>query len=146
MDSNNIPIGKIKNGDVVFCFNFRTDRGREITEVLTQQDFPDFGMQKLDLHYVTMTNYDKKFKDINVVFDDKTLTKTLGEVLEENGKSQIRVAETEKYPHVTFFFSGGREELFSNEKRILCPSPKEVATYDLKPEMSAYDITEKNYS
>ena len=143
VDSNNIPIGKIKNGDVVFCFNFRTDRGREITEVLTQQDFPDFGMQKLDLHYVTMTNYDKKFKNINVVFDDKTLTKTLGEVLEENGKSQIRVAETEKYPHVTFFFSGGREELFSNEKRILCPSPKEVATYDLKPEMSAYDITEK---
>ncbi|WP_120489350.1 2,3-bisphosphoglycerate-independent phosphoglycerate mutase [Bergeyella cardium] len=141
IDEHQNPIAKIKDGDVVFCFNFRTDRGREITEVLSQQDFPDFGMHKLNLHYITMTNYDSEFKGVQVVFDEEVLTHTLGEILEANGKRQIRTAETEKYPHVTFFFSGGREEPFNGEKRILCPSPKDVATYDLKPEMSAYDIT-----
>lgn len=136
------PIATIKEGDVVFCFNFRTDRGREITEVLSQQDFSEFGMHALELYYLTMTNYDKDFKNVKVVFDEEVLTGTLGEILEKNGKSQIRVAETEKYPHVTFFFSGGREDVFVNERRILCPSPKDVPTYDFKPEMSAYDITQ----
>ena len=140
---NHLPVTKIQNEDVVFCFNFRTDRGREISDVLCQHNFPDYNMQKLDLYYVTMTNYDKEFKNVHVVFDEKVLTETLGEVLEKNGKTQIRVAETEKYPHVTFFFSGGREEMFDGERRILCPSPKDVPTYDFKPEMSAYDITEK---
>ncbi|SEF60451.1 phosphoglycerate mutase [Halpernia humi] len=140
---NNLPVTKIENGDVVFCFNFRTDRGREITEVLSQKNFPDFGMHKLDLYYVTMTNYEKDFKNVNVVFDENVLTETMGEILEKNNKTQIRVAETEKYPHVTFFFSGGREAQFKGESRILCPSPKDVPTYDFKPEMSAYDITEK---
>lgn len=130
---------KIEEGDVVLCFNFRTDRGREITEVLTQQDFPDQEMRKLDLHYVTMTNYDNSFSGVHVMYDKDNLRMTLGEVLEKNGKKQIRIAETEKYPHVTFFFSGGREEPFKGEERILCPSPK-VATYDLQPEMSAADI------
>ena len=142
LGENNAPVAKIENDDVVFCFNFRTDRGREITEVLTQKDYPDFGMQKLNLYYVTMTNYEKTFQNVNVVYDDEVLQETMGEVLEKNGKTQIRVAETEKYPHVTFFFSGGREVPFEGEKRILCPSPKDVPTYDLKPEMSAYDITE----
>lgn len=140
-NNENKPISTIKDGDVVFCFNFRTDRGREITEVLSQTDFLEFGMKHLDLYYITMTNYDKEFKNVKVVFDEEVLTGTLGEILEQNRKSQIRVAETEKYPHVTFFFSGGREEQFELEKRILCPSPKDVPTYDLKPEMSAYDIT-----
>lgn len=143
VDAAEQPVAKIENGDVVFCFNFRTDRGREITEVLTQQDFPEFDMHKLELYYVTLTNYDKDFKDVKVVFDEEVLSDTLGEILERNGKSQIRVAETEKYPHVTFFFSGGRENPFVGESRILCPSPKDVPTYDFKPEMSAYDITEK---
>ncbi len=141
LNGDGLPIAKIQEGDVVFCFNFRTDRGREITEVLSQQDFPEFGMQRMDLYYVTLTNYDKDFKNVKVVFDEEVLSETMGEVLEKNGKSQIRVAETEKYPHVTFFFSGGREDVFLNEKRILCPSPKDVPTYDLKPEMSANDIT-----
>lgn len=141
LNADGLPIAKIQEGDVVFCFNFRTDRGREITEVLSQQDFPEFGMHRLDLYYVTLTNYDKDFKNVKVVFDEEVLSETMGEVLEKNGKSQIRVAETEKYPHVTFFFSGGREDVFLNEKRILCPSPKDVPTYDLKPEMSANDIT-----
>ncbi len=140
-NADGLPMAKIQEGDVVFCFNFRTDRGREITEVLSQQDFPEFGMHRLDLYYVTLTNYDKDFKNVKVVFDEEVLSETMGEVLEKNGKSQIRVAETEKYPHVTFFFSGGREDVFLNEKRILCPSPKDVPTYDLKPEMSANDIT-----
>lgn len=140
---NHLAVTKIENDDVVFCFNFRTDRGREITEVLTQKDFPDYGMEKLNLYYVTMTNYEKDFKNVNVVFDENVLTETMGEILEKNHKNQIRVAETEKYPHVTFFFSGGREEQFEGERRILCPSPKDVPTYDFKPEMSAYDITEK---
>lgn len=138
---NGLPIATIENGDVVICFNFRTDRGREITEVLSQQDFPDYEMQKLDLYYVTLTNYDKTYQNVKVVFDENVLQNTMGEVLENAGKSQIRIAETEKYPHVTFFFSGGREEEFKDERRLLCPSPKDVATYDLKPEMSAYDIT-----
>ncbi|UQB70295.1 2,3-bisphosphoglycerate-independent phosphoglycerate mutase [Epilithonimonas zeae] len=138
---NHFPIAKIEDHDVVISFNFRTDRGREITEVLSQQDFPEYGMKKLDLYYVTLTNYDKTFQNVRVVFDENVLQKTMGEVLEAAGKSQIRIAETEKYPHVTFFFSGGRETEFVQERRLLCPSPKDVATYDLKPEMSAYDIT-----
>lgn len=138
---NGKPLPNIAADDVVICFNFRTDRGREITQVLTQSDFPDFGMKKLPLHYITLTNYDDTFEKVQVLFDKDNLNNTLGEVLAQNGKKQIRIAETEKYPHVTFFFSGGREEPFAGEKRILCPSPK-VATYDLKPEMSAYEIVE----
>ncbi|WOK06525.1 2,3-bisphosphoglycerate-independent phosphoglycerate mutase [Imperialibacter roseus] len=138
-DAAGKPLAVIEEGDVVLCFNFRTDRGREITEVLTQKDFPEHGMKKLSLYYVTMTNYDDTFKDVKVLFDKDNLVNTLGEVLAAHGKKQIRIAETEKYPHVTFFFSGGREEPFDGEKRLLCPSPK-VATYDLKPEMSAEDI------
>lgn len=133
----------ISAGDVVISFNFRTDRGREITEVLTQQAFPEYDMQPLDLYYVTLTNYDKSFKNVHVVFDDQTLPMTLGEVLQNAGKTQVRAAETEKYPHVTFFFSGGQEKEFSGESRILCPSPKDVPTYDLKPQMSAGDITDR---
>lgn len=133
------PVTVIENGDVVLCFNFRTDRGREITEVLTQQDFHEQNMNKLDLYYVTLTNYDDTFTGVKVIFDKDNLNNTLGEVLSKAGKKQIRIAETEKYPHVTFFFSGGREEPFDGEKRLLCPSPK-VATYDLQPEMSANDI------
>lgn len=138
---NIVPVAKIIEDDVVICFNFRTDRGREITEVLSQKDFPDYSMRKLNLYYITLTNYDKTFQNVQVVFDENVLTETMGEVLEKNGKTQIRIAETEKYPHVTFFFSGGREQEFNGEKRLLCPSPKDVPTYDLKPEMSAYDIT-----
>lgn len=138
---NIVPVAKIIENDVVICFNFRTDRGREITEVLSQKDFPEYSMKKLNLNYITLTNYDKTFQNVQVVFDENVLTETMGEVLEKNGKTQIRIAETEKYPHVTFFFSGGREEEFNGEKRLLCPSPKDVPTYDLKPEMSAYDIT-----
>ncbi|MFV0305334.1 MAG: 2,3-bisphosphoglycerate-independent phosphoglycerate mutase [Moheibacter sp.] len=133
--------GLIEEGDVVINFNFRTDRGREITQVLTQEDFPEFGMKKQSLRYITLTNYDKTFKGVEVIYDDNEIPNTLGEVLEKEGKKQIRIAETEKYPHVTFFFSGGREKEFYGEKRILCPSPKDVPTYDLKPEMSAPEIT-----
>ncbi len=136
------PLAIIKDGDVALCFNFRTDRCREITQVLTQQDFPDFGMHKLNLHYTTMTEYDKTFQNVEVVFENDNLNNTLGQVLEANGKKQIRIAETEKYPHVTFFFSGGRETPFEGESRILAASPK-VATYDLQPEMSAYELTDK---
>lgn len=139
VDHDGNPIAKIEEGDVVICFNFRTDRGREITMALTQKDFHEHNMHKLKLHYVTMTNYDNTFKDVEVIFKKDNLENTLGEVLEAAGKKQIRIAETEKYPHVTFFFSGGREAQFDGEKRILCPSPK-VATYDLQPEMSANDI------
>lgn len=138
---NVVPVAKIIDDDVVICFNFRTDRGREITEVLCQKDFPEYFMRKLNLHYITLTNYDKTFHNVQVVFDEEVLKETMGEILERNGKTQIRIAETEKYPHVTFFFSGGREEEFVGERRLLCPSPKDVPTYDLKPEMSAYDIT-----
>jgi len=131
----------IKDGDAVICFNFRTDRCREITEVLTQENFPDFAMQKLRLHYTTMTEYDATFKNVSVMFDNDNLNNTLGEVLAAAGKKQIRMAETEKYPHVTFFFSGGRENEFDGEKRIIVPSPK-VSTYDLQPEMSAYELAD----
>ncbi len=139
--ADGIPVATIKPDDVVICFNYRTDRGREITLALSQKDFPDFGMHKLPLYYVTMTTYDESFADVKVVFTKDDLSNTLGEVLAANHKNQIRIAETEKYPHVTFFFSGGREKEFDNEKRILIPSPK-VATYDLQPEMSAAGITE----
>ncbi len=134
------PIATIKEDDVVICFNYRTDRGREITAALSQNDYPDFGMKKLSLYYVTMTTYDENFEGVKVVFTKDDLSQTLGEVLEANHKKQIRIAETEKYPHVTFFFSGGREKKFELEKRLLIPSPK-VATYDLQPEMSAASIT-----
>lgn len=142
VDSINQPIAKIEDGDVVICFNFRTDRGRQITQALTQKDFHEQNMHKLNLHYVTMTTYDETFNGVKVIFEKDNLNNTLGEVLERYGKKQIRIAETEKYPHVTFFFSGGREAAFNGEKRILCPSPK-VATYDLQPEMSAGDIRDR---
>ncbi len=138
-DANDQPLTIIKPNDIVICFNFRTDRGRQITQALTQEDFPEQGMKKLPLYYVTLTNYDDTFRGVKVMFDKDNLNNTLGETLSRAGKKQIRIAETEKYPHVTFFFSGGREEAFEGESRILCPSPK-VATYDLKPEMSAADI------
>ena len=130
---------KIEEGDVIIFFNFRTDRGRELTMALSQQDFPEQEMKKLNLYYVTMTNYDETFTGVHVVYDKENIKETLGETLANAGKTQIRIAETEKYPHVTFFFNGGREAPFEGEKRLLCPSPK-VATYDLKPEMSAYEI------
>ena len=132
-------ITRIENGDVILFFNFRTDRGRELTQVLSQKAFPEFEMAPLDLHYVTLTNYDESFQHVQVVFDKDNLENTLGEVLSKAGKTQVRIAETEKYPHVTFFFNGGREAPFEGEDRILCPSPK-VATYDLQPEMSAFEI------
>lgn len=135
------PLATISDNDVVLCFNYRTDRCREITEVLTQNDLAEYDMKKLDLVYTTMTEYDKSFKDIATIFSTDNLNNTIGEVLAANGKKQIRIAETEKYPHVTFFFSGGREIPFAGESRILIPSPK-VATYDLKPEMSAIEITD----
>jgi 2,3-bisphosphoglycerate-independent phosphoglycerate mutase len=131
----------IEAGDVVLCFNFRTDRCRQITTVLTQQDFLDHGMKVLDLHYNTMTRYDDSFKGVHVLFEKDNLKNTLGEVLEKAGKTQVRIAETEKYAHVTFFFSGGREKPFEGESRLMIPSPK-VATYDLQPEMSAHGITD----
>ncbi|WP_407556170.1 2,3-bisphosphoglycerate-independent phosphoglycerate mutase [Winogradskyella sp. 4-2091] len=140
-DSNNQPITTIKDDDVVIFFNFRTDRGRQLTEVLSQSDFHEQNMHKLNLHYVTLTNYDDNYKGINVVFNKDNLSETLGEVLEKHNKKQIRIAETEKYPHVTFFFSGGQEKPFEGETRILRNSPK-VATYDLKPEMSAFELTD----
>ena len=136
------PVATIQPDDVVICFNYRTDRGREITAALTQNDYPEFEMHKLPLYYVTMTTYDENFENVKVVFTKDDLTETLGEILEQNHKNQIRIAETEKYPHVTFFFSGGREQVFENEKRIMVPSPK-VATYDLQPEMSAQGITDE---
>ena len=130
----------IETDDVVLCFNFRTDRGREITMALTQEPFHEQNMMPLSLYYITLTNYDDTFRNVKVIYDKDNLNNTLGEVLANAGKKQIRIAETEKYPHVTFFFSGGREVPFDGEKRLLCPSPK-VATYDLQPEMSAWDIT-----
>ena len=140
IDNDGLPVGKIEAGDVVICFNFRTDRGREITSALTQKAFPEYNMEPLPLYYVTMTSYDETFSNVKVVFRKDDLSDTLGEVLEHNNKTQVRIAETEKYPHVTFFFSGGREREFTGEKRILIQSPK-VATYDLKPEMSAIEVT-----
>lgn len=133
------PKAQIKEGDVVLFFNYRTDRGRELTNALSQNDFPEFGMKKLDLYYTTITLYDASFKGINVIYNTDNIKNTLGEVLSNAGKKQIRIAETEKYPHVTFFFSGGQETPFEGESRILRNSPK-VATYDLKPEMSAYEL------
>lgn len=135
--------GVIKDGDVVICFNYRTDRPREISEVLTQKDFPEFGMHKLNVNYVTMTRYDEKYQNVSVLFEKDNLTNTMGEVVANAGLTQVRIAETEKYPHVTFFFSGGREAPFTGETRIMCNSPKDVATYDLKPEMAAGEITAK---
>ncbi len=139
VDETNQPKGTIEEDDVVIFFNFRTDRGRQLTDVLSQRDNHEYNMHRLPLYFVTMTNYDETFEDIKVIYNNDNIENTLGEVLEKAGKSQIRIAETEKYPHVTFFFSGGREKEFKREKRLLCPSPK-VATYDLKPEMSAYEI------
>jgi 2,3-bisphosphoglycerate-independent phosphoglycerate mutase len=141
VNADGSPVATIKDGDVVICFNFRTDRCREITEVLTQTAFPDLNMQPLVVDYTTMTEYDKTFKNVHVIFHNDNLNNTIGEVIANHGLSQIRIAETEKYPHVTFFFSGGREQPFENEKRIMAPSPK-VATYDLKPEMSAIELTD----
>ena len=138
-DKNHTPLAKIEEGDVVLFFNFRTDRGRELTEVLSQNDNHEYNMHKLNLHFVTMTNYDDNFKNTQVIFNKDNVTNTLGEVLESHGKTQLRIAETEKYPHVTFFFSGGREIPFKGEQRILKNSPK-VATYDLQPEMSAFEL------
>lgn len=140
-DASGKPLATIKNGDVVICYNFRTDRGREITIALTQRDIPEQNMHPLQLRYLTMTNYDDTFHNVDVLFQKENLSKTLGEVLAANGKTQTRIAETEKYPHVTFFFSGGREEVFTGENRILIPSPK-VATYDLQPEMSAQGVAD----
>ena len=135
------PVAKVEEGDVLISFNFRTDRPREISTVLTQKDMPDFDMKKLNLRYLTMTNYDSTFKNVEVLFEKEDLKNTLGELLAKAGKTQLRLAETEKYPHVTFFFSGGREKEFEGESRIVIPSPK-VATYDLKPEMSAVEVTD----
>ena len=141
-DDDGNPVAQLNEKDVVIYFNFRTDRGRQLTQVLSQEDFPDYDMKKLALYYVTMTKYDDRFKNINVIFKKSNIKATLGEVLEYEGKKQIRIAETEKYPHVTFFFSGGREEPFNGEKRIMCNSPK-VATYNLQPEMSAFEVKDK---
>ncbi|MBC8034075.1 MAG: 2,3-bisphosphoglycerate-independent phosphoglycerate mutase [Chitinophagaceae bacterium] len=138
---NGQPLATINDGDAVICFNFRTDRCREITEVLTQTDIPEHGMKALKLHYTTMTEYDKSFQGVRAVFETDNLNNTIGEVLARHGRKQIRIAETEKYPHVTFFFSGGRELPFEGETRIMKPSPK-VATYDLQPEMSAFELTD----
>lgn len=139
-DAAGQPLARIQDGDAVLVFNFRTDRCREITEVLTQRDLPAHGMHKLALHYTTMTEYDKSWTGVHVVFATDNLNNTLGEVIAAHGLKQIRIAETEKYPHVSFFFSGGREAAFEGEKRIIVPSPK-VATYDLQPEMSAHEVT-----
>lgn len=141
MGTDGKPVATIQDGDAVICFNFRTDRGREITRALSQEDFPEQDMRKLDLRYVTMTRYDDTFQGVQVIYEKEDLQMTLGEVLEKAAKTQIRIAETEKYPHVTFFFSGGREREFQGEKRLLIPSPK-VATYDLQPEMSAAQVCE----
>ena len=139
VDEKGNSLAKIEDDDVVIFFNFRTDRGRELTEVLSQKDLHEFNMHKMNLYYVTMTNYDDTYQNVHVIYDKDNITETLGEVLEKAGKTQIRIAETEKYPHVTFFFSGGREIPFEGETRILRNSPK-VATYDLQPEMSAYEL------
>lgn len=139
VDETDKPIGQVKEGDVFICFNFRTDRLREITTVLSQKDMPEAGMKTVPLYYATMTRYDENFKNVHILFDKDDVTETMGEVLEKNGLKQLRIAETEKYPHVTFFFSGGRETPFIGESRVMIPSPK-VATYDLKPSMSAVEV------
>ncbi len=135
------PLATLQEGDLLICFNFRNDRPRQISEVLTQRDMPDYDMHKLDVRYITMTNYDKSFRGIEVLFEKQDISNTFGEILSKAGKTQVRIAETEKYPHVTYFFNGGREVEYDGEKRILINSPK-VATYDLKPEMSAYEVTD----
>jgi 2,3-bisphosphoglycerate-independent phosphoglycerate mutase len=140
INSKGAPKGLISDGDVLFSFNYRSDRMRQISKVLTQENNEKFKMSKLNLRYLTMTNYQKEFKNINVLFDKENIKNTLGQVLSKNSKKQLRIAETEKYPHVTFFFSGGREKEFDLESRILCKSPN-VATYDLKPEMSAKELS-----
>ncbi len=137
VDDSNQPVGKINNGDVVLCFNYRTDRLRQLTTALTQTDFPDFNMKTIPLEFYTLTSYDDSFRNINVIYEKDNLVNTIGEIVANSDKKQIRIAETEKYPHVTFFFSGGREKEFKDERRIMIPSPK-VATYDLQPEMSAF--------
>lgn len=142
VDANNKPLATIEEGDVVICFNFRTDRLREITVVLTQKDMPEHSMHTLPLHYLTMTKYDESFRNVHIIYDKDDLKNTMGEILEKHGKTQLRIAETEKYPHVTFFFSGGRESEFKGEERIMVASPK-VATYDLQPEMSAPEVKDK---
>jgi 2,3-bisphosphoglycerate-independent phosphoglycerate mutase len=139
VDANGKPIGVISEGDVVIFFNFRNDRAREITEVLSQRDMPDFDMKSLPLYYCTLTPYDTTYKGVHILYDKDNVSNTIGDVIASKGLSQLRIAETEKYAHVTFFFSGGREAVFANEDRILINSPK-VATYDLKPEMSAYEV------
>ncbi len=141
VDQQQQPLATITENDLLICFNFRTDRPRQISTVLTQEDFPEFGMKKLNLHYLTMTSYDEKYKGIEVLFTKENLTETLGEVIAKAGKTQVRIAETEKYPHVTYFFSGGQEDKFEGEDRIMVASPK-VATYDLQPEMSAQEVTD----
>ena len=140
-DNAGKPVARIKDGDAVLFFNFRSDRPRELSAVLSQKDFPEHDMKKLDLYFVTMTSYDEEFRNINIVYEKDNLRNTLGEVMAESGRKQLRIAETEKYAHVTYFFSGGREEEFQNEKRVLIPSPK-VVTYDLQPEMSAFKVTD----
>lgn len=139
MDENNKAIGRVEKGDVFICFNYRTDRLRQMTVALSQENFDEHEMKTMGLNYYTMSNYDKSFKDINVIFDKENVKQTLGEILSGKGKKQLRIAETEKYAHVTYFFSGGREEIFENEERIMVPSPK-VPTYDHQPEMSAPEI------
>ncbi|MGY5847172.1 2,3-bisphosphoglycerate-independent phosphoglycerate mutase [Salegentibacter sp. HM20] len=141
-DNAGNPVATLKDKEVVIFFNFRTDRGRQLTQALTQDDFPEYDMKKMPLYYVTLTKYDDRFENVYVVYKKDNIKSTLGEVLEYTGKKQIRIAETEKYPHVTFFFNGGREKPFKGEKRIMCNSPK-VATYDLQPEMSAYEVRDK---
>ena len=144
-DEQGLPRACLQEGDVVICFNFRTDRSRQLTQVLTQTARPSTTMPPLKLHYLTMTVYDERFQGVHALFEQEVLSDTLGEVLSKHGKKQLRIAETEKYPHVTYFFSGGREEPFPGEERILCPSPQ-VATYDLAPAMAAHAITEKALS
>ncbi|MEO0471603.1 MAG: 2,3-bisphosphoglycerate-independent phosphoglycerate mutase [Bacteroidota bacterium] len=139
---NGQPVAKIADGDAILFYNFRTDRGRQMTHVLTQEDMPDEGMKTLDLYYATMTRYDERFKNVHVLYEEEKIENGLGDYLSKHGKTQVRIAETEKYPHVTFFFNGGREETLPGEQYLMCPSPK-VATYDLQPEMSAKDIRDK---
>jgi 2,3-bisphosphoglycerate-independent phosphoglycerate mutase len=141
VDKTGKPVGTIKEGDVIVFFNFRNDRAKELTIALTQKDMPEFGMKTIPLYYCTMTPYDATFKGLHIIYPKDNADNTIGEVLAAAGKTQLRIAETEKYAHVTFFFSGGREEKFANEERIMIPSPK-VSTYDLQPEMSAYGVTE----
>ncbi|SEW19122.1 2,3-bisphosphoglycerate-independent phosphoglycerate mutase [Chitinophaga arvensicola] len=140
-DDQHKAVATIQEGDAVLCFNFRTDRCREISQVLSQEAFPDFGMKPLDIYYTTMTDYDRTYKNVHVIFENDNLNMTLGEVLAKDGCTQIRIAETEKYPHVSFFFSGGREKEFDGERRLMAASPK-VATYDLQPEMSANELAD----